>query len=277
MTNAQPAAPPSGSDSTEERRPAAPTLGHALAPARDRGDAGQRAVRGRPQHGGQGAGGPGLVRRGQPAPRADRDDGRPRCPRPRRDHPDRRGDGRAQPRVQHGPADRPQGPRRPRLQAPAAVPRGVGRGAGPPVRAGPAQPPAAGRRAAGRRHRGRARAARPAARRRGPDRRHLHGVGAGHCAACWSGPSARPSRRPRGSRSSRSASSTGCRWTPTSSWTSGSCRTRTGSPSCASTPAATATCATTSSARRAPASSSTATWSCWRWSEPGTGARASAT
>ena len=34
-------------------------------------------------------------------------------------------------------------------------------------------------------------------------------------------------------RASRSASSTGCRWTPTSSPTAGSCPTRTGSPSCA--------------------------------------------
>ena len=50
-----------------------------------------------------------------------------------------------------------QGPRRPRLQAPAAVPRGRRRRARPPLRAGAAQPPAAGRRAAGRRHRRRAR------------------------------------------------------------------------------------------------------------------------
>ena len=86
-------------------------------------------------------------------------------PRPRRGHPHRGGDGRAQPRVHRRPRRRAQGPRRPRLQAAAAVPRGVRRRAGPPVRAGPAQPPAAGRRPARRRHRRRARAARPAARR----------------------------------------------------------------------------------------------------------------
>ena len=48
-------------------------------------------------------------------------------------------------------------------------------------------------------------------------------------------------RRPPGSASSRSGSSTACRWTRTWSWTCGSCPTRTGSPSCATTPGATTT------------------------------------
>ncbi len=47
----------------------------------------------------------------------------------------------------------------------------------------------------------------------------------------------------------RSATSTACRWTPTSWWTCGSCPTRSGSRSCASSPAATRPCATTCSAQ----------------------------
>ena len=44
-----------------------------------------------------------------------------------------------------------------------------------------------------------------------------------------------PTARPNCARPScRSASSTACRWTPISSWTCASCRTRSGSPSCAS-------------------------------------------
>ena len=65
------------------------------------------------------------------------------------------------------------------------------------------------------------------------------------CACCSSGPSGSTCRRPPGSASSRSGSSTACRWTRTWSWTCGSCPTRTGSPSCATTPAATRTSATT--------------------------------
>ena len=55
-----------------------------------------------------------------------------------------------------------------------------------------------------------------------------------------------------GHRAVASASSTACRWTPTWWSTSGSCPTRTGSRSCARTPARTRTSATTCSARRAP-------------------------
>ena len=66
-----------------------------------------------------------------------------------------------------------------------------------------------------------------------------------------------------------SATSTACRWTPTSSSTCASCPTRSGSPSCATRPAATSRCATTCSPRRAAGSSSTATWSCWASSAAG--------
>ena len=135
--NAHERAPRAGRAKRESAMSEHPAPSPAAA-ARNRGDAGQRPVRGRPEHCGEGPGGPGLVRRRQPASRADRHDGRPRGPRPGRRHPHRRGHGRAQPRVQRGPRGRPQGPRRPRLPAAAAVPRGVGPRARPPVRAGPA-------------------------------------------------------------------------------------------------------------------------------------------
>ena len=128
-----------------------------------------------------------------------------------------------------------------------------------------------------RRDRPRARAAPPAARGRRPRRGHLHHHGPAPCEPRWSARSAPTTSTTRASRSCPSATSTGCRWTPTSSSTCASCPTRSGSPSCATRPAATSRCATTCSPRRAARSSSTATWSCWAWSGPGTAARASTT
>ena len=74
----------------------------------------------------------------------------------------------------------------------------------------------------------------PAAGERRPRRRHVHGRGA----AAARHPGARVRHRGRAGHPRhaccRSATSTACRWTPTSWWTSGSCPTRTGSRSCAS-------------------------------------------
>ena len=114
------------------------------------------------------------------------------------------------------------------------------RRAGPPLRERPPAAPAAGRGPPGRRDRPRARAAARAARLGRPRARH------------------QPAQRPRAarqghrrvrrgrttprrcsSRCCRSATSTACRSTPTSSSTAASCPTRTGSPSCARTPART--------------------------------------
>ena len=69
-------------------------------------------------------------------------------------------------------------------------------------------------------------------------------------------------RRRCGPRSCPSASSTACRWTPTSSSTCGSCPTRTGCPSCAPSPGRDAAVRDYVSASEAPASSSTATPTC---------------
>ncbi len=218
-------------------RPAAPRYGGPAGgrAAGDRGRAGQRPVRGRAEHRGEGAGGPRLVRRGQPAAGADRHDGRPRRPRPRRGHPHRRGHGRPQPGVHRRPRRRDQGPRHPRLQAAAAVPGGR------PTRcwcAGSSRCAAATRcRATG----GWSTASPPSASccarcARRADLVVDTSTVVGAAAARHPGAGvrhARPSRSP-ASPCCRSATSTGCRWTPTWSSTSGSCPTRSGSRSCAS-------------------------------------------
>ena len=137
-----------------------------------------RAVRRRAQHRGQVLRGPRLLRRRQPAARADRDAGRPRQPQPGRGHPARRRHGRAQPGVLHRPARRHPRPRRPRHAPAGAVPRGARRRAGAPLRERPPRAPAAGRRPARRRHRGRARAARRRCATRPTSSRHQRPLGA---------------------------------------------------------------------------------------------------
>ena len=154
-----------------------------------------RHVRRRPQHGRQVSGGPRLVRRRQPAARADPHDGGARRPLAGQRGPDRRRRRRPRPPLLRRP---PRVPRRPGGQAghPAdRLPGVLRRRPGAPLRVGAPPAPAPGRRPHRRRHRRRARAAARAARRRRPGHRHLQPERAR--AARQDG---RPVRRRRGAR-----------------------------------------------------------------------------
>ena len=139
---------------------------------------GHRAVRCGPRHGGQGAGGPRLVCRRQSAARADRADGRAGPGGRVAHHPARGGDGRAIAWLHRRSGLGAQRSGHPQHHAAGAVPGGLRRHPGAPLRAEPPQPSVAGQSDSGRRHCRRARDAGAGARRRRPGDRHVDAVGA---------------------------------------------------------------------------------------------------